>query len=240
MTKAPRNHMDSPKRTHQSVPPSAPPPLRDRSAALAALGALYQGEKTDASYIFNTAMAMMGIAAAYLIGATGFVATNKQGPLPWPFLLLLPMPLWIIAFHSLITLCAMNHGVSVQAIENELFGASELTVRRDLVGSAAGDRIMDIGVSKPIHRLTTMFVYGGIGTLVLGFTIYVLHSAYAVIRQDPSLVRFHVIWIASAVYFVLLVMAGFSWRIGLRDINAGRKEIANRVLRFGIGAIPGS
>ena len=32
-----------------------------------ALAALYQGEKTDASYVFNTAMVMMGVAVAYLV-----------------------------------------------------------------------------------------------------------------------------------------------------------------------------
>ncbi len=36
--------------------------------SVAALGALYQGEKTDASAIFNTAMAMMGVGVAYLVG----------------------------------------------------------------------------------------------------------------------------------------------------------------------------
>jgi hypothetical protein len=221
---------------HQNVP--QPPPLRDPAAAIAALGALYQGEKTDASYIFNTAMAMMGIAAAYLVGATPFVATIGKGPLGWVFLLLLPMPLWIIvAFHSLITLNAMSHGVSVQIIERELFDASELAVSRNLVGSAAGDKIMDIGVSRPIHKITTSFVYVGVAFLVVGFTGYVLRSANALIRLDPSLVRFRVIWIAIAVYFLLLVMAAFSWIIGLQDIGAGRKELANHVRRFGIGTI---
>lgn len=226
-------------RTHHTLPP--PPPLNDPAAALAALGALYQGEKTDASYILNTAMAMMGIAAAYLVGATGFVARIKEGPLPWLFLLLLPMPLCIIvAFHSLITLCAMRHGVSVRAIEDELFDASELTVRRDLVGSAAGDKIMDIGVSKPIHKITTWFVYAGVGLLVIGFTAYVLHSANAVIIPNPALVHFHVLWIAIAFYSVVFVMTGLSWKIGLRDIDAGRKELNNRVRRFGIGPTDGS
>jgi hypothetical protein len=128
MSKLSRSHRGSAKKTGQGNPPP-PPLLRDPAAALAALGALYQGEKTDASYVFNTAMAMMGVAVAYLVGAIGFLGSIRQGPLAWVFLLLLPMPLWIIiAFHSRITLNAMSHGISVQIIEQELFDASELTV----------------------------------------------------------------------------------------------------------------
>src|ERR1700741_2128817 len=86
-----------------------------------ALAALYQGEKTDASYVFNTAMVMMGIAVAYLVGAIPFLDKLSQGvggrPLDWLFLVLLPGPLWlIVAFHSLITVNAMSHGVSVRII----------------------------------------------------------------------------------------------------------------------------
>jgi hypothetical protein len=157
-----------------------------------------------------------------------------KAPFAWIFLLLLPMPLWIIvAFHSLITLNAMSHGVSVQIIEQELFDASELTVNRNLVGSAAGDKIMDIGVSKPIHKITTSFVYAGVALLVVGFTAYVLHSANAVITRDPRLVHFRVLWIAITAYSFVFVMTGLSWGIGLRDIGAGRKELKNHVRRFG-------
>jgi hypothetical protein len=243
MSKPPRGRGDSSKEASQDgpKPPPQPPPLRDPAAALAALGALYQGEKTDASYIFNTAMAMMGVAVAYLVGAIGFVGTIRHGPLAWVFLLLLPMPLWIIiAFHSLVTLNAMSHGISVQIIEQELFDASELSAERKRVGSAAGDRIMDINVSKVVHKITTVFVYLGIGLLVVGFTYYVLDSAYDVIKLDPTLLRYNAIWTAAVIYALLLVMVGSSWVIGLRDVGAGRKELANHVRRFGVGGDAGS
>jgi hypothetical protein len=160
--------------------------------SVTALAALYQGEKTDASYVFYTAMAMMGIAVTYLIGAIPFVGNLSHGPIAWLFLLLLPMPVWlIVAFHSLMTLNAMSHGISVRIIEDALFEAAELRVDRELVGSAAGDKIMDISSKKAetAHKLITVFVYGGVAFLVFGFTAYALYSANLIIQSDPVLVH---------------------------------------------------
>jgi hypothetical protein len=178
---------------------------------VAALAALYQGEKTDASYIFNTAMAMMGIAVTYVVGAIAFLGNPNRGAIPWLFLLLLPVPLWlIVAFHSLITLNAMSHGISVKIIEDALFEASELRVRRDLVGSAAGDKIMDIMQEKLVHKLTTVVVYAGVGCLVIGFTIYALHSARGGVGNG-------FVWVLAIVaYSLLLIMVALSWFVGLR------------------------
>src|SRR5437763_1215785 len=118
MPEQPRSHDVS--RTGGGEGKGGPPPrtVYDPTTAIAALSALYQGEKTDASQIFNTAMAMMAVAVAYLVGAVPFLGSIRQLPLGWLFLLLVPVPLWIIvAFHSLITLNAMSHGISVQIIE---------------------------------------------------------------------------------------------------------------------------
>jgi hypothetical protein len=210
-------------------------PLQDPVAALTALAALYQGEKTDASSIFYTAMALMGVAVAYLVGAVPFIGTLQHVSFGWIFVLLLPMPLWlVIAFHSLITLNAMSHGISVKIIEDELFDASELQVERELVGSAAGDKIMDITQAKPIHRLTTRFVYFGVGLLVLLFTGYAVYSANEVMKHSAVLVPTAVICLASVVYVLLLVLVARSWRKGLLIIDQGRRKIANHVKRFGL------
>lgn len=187
---------------------------------IAALAALYQGEKTDASYVFNTAMAMMGIAVAYLVGALQFIDKISQGPMAWLFLLLLPIPVWlIVAFHSLITLNAMTHGISVRLIEDALFDVSKLRVERELVGSAAGDKIMDISKSKMPHKMITAFVYGGVALLVVGFTAYALNSANENIMTNPHLVHAQVMWIALAIYFLVVVMVALSWFVGFKSLN---------------------
>src|ERR1019366_7491705 len=198
--------------------------------SVTALAALYQGEKTDASYVFSTAMAMMGIAVGYLVAAIPFVDKFSDGPFGWLFLPLLPFPLWLIAaFHSLVTLNAMSHGISVRIIENALFKASELRVKRDLVGSAAGDKIMDITQAKAVHRVTTVVVYGGVAFLVIGFTVYALYSANVIVKNsNAALARVPVVpvvEIAIATYSLLFVMVALSWIVGFRMINKGRAGI---------------
>jgi hypothetical protein len=195
-------------------------PVNGGNDRIAALAALYQGEKIDASYLFNTAMAMMGIAVSYVVGAIAFLGNPSRGPMPWLFLLLLPIPLWlIVAFHSLMTLNAMSHGISVRIIEDALFDASELRVDRCLVGSAAGDKIMDITQEKVVHKVTTFVVYAGVAGLVIGFTVYALYSAQGIVKDD-------LVWIlAIGAYSLLLIMVAASWIGGVRMINKGRSEI---------------
>src|ERR1017187_4803676 len=197
-----------------------------------ALVALYQGEKTDASYVFNTARVMMGVAVAYLVGAIPFVGNLSHGPFAWLFLVLLPFPLWlIIAFHSLMTINAMSHGISVRIIEDALFEASELRVNRDLVGSAAGDKIMDITQAKASHIITTVVVYAGVALLVIGFTCYAVLSASGVLNAQG-------IWIAVGVvtYFLFLVMVAKSWIEGFRMIAKGRSKIPKHIWSSGANA----
>jgi len=205
--------------------------VRGPDDRITALAALYQGEKTDASYVFNTAMVMMGVAVAYLIGAIPFVGNLGRGPIDWLFLLLLPVPLWlVVAFHSLMTLNAMSHGISVRIIEDALFDASGLPIGgRDLVGSAAGDRIMDITQAKFAHKLTTVVVYGGVALLVIAFTAYSLYSANAVIKGDVALAQTPAVEVAIATYTLLLIIVALSWIQGFRVINRGRGEIPKRV-----------
>jgi hypothetical protein len=202
---------------------TVPNKVNDR---ITALSALYQGEKTDASAVFNAAMAMMGIAVAYLVGAIPFVDKITTGPIPWLFLLLLPMPLWLIAaFHSLMTLNAMSHGISVKIIEDALFEESGLRVKRDLVGSAAGDKIMDITQAKAAHIITTVVVYFGVFLLVIGFTAFALYSAMGIVDKDVVLVHAHVFEIAIVTYLLLAIIVVISWIVGLHMIKKGRDEI---------------
>lgn len=205
----------------------AVPETSDRVTALAAL---YQGEKTDASSVFNAAMAMMAAAVAYLVGAIPFVGDLSGKPSGWLFLLLLPMPLWLIAaFHSLMTLNAMSHGISVRIIEDALFEESRLRVNRLLIGSAAGDKIMDFTQEKVVHKITTLVVYGGILFLVCVFTVYSLYSAKEVIEKQAVLIDVPIVRIAIVIYSLLAIMVVVSWIVGVLMIVKGRSEIPSEV-----------
>jgi hypothetical protein len=177
-----------------------------------ALGAMYQAEKTDATGIFNVAMALMGLGVAYLVGAIGTADKYGTASLPWSAVLLLPLPLWLIAaFNSLMTLNSMSHGVSVQVLEDALYDRTDLHERlRDLVGSRAGDQIMDIRRSSAAHKIATIFVYGGVAASVVLYTAWVLHQAWGQVT-DWMRVTAVVGYFLAAVLVIASWIAGFSW-----------------------------
>ena len=190
---------------------------------ITALAALYQGEKADASHLFNTVVEMSRLTVAYIIGAV--LLTSKSGgeQLSWLFWLLSPLPIWLIAaFHCLMTLNAMSHGISVRIIEDALFEAAGLPLgERDLVGSAAGDNIMDITQAKAVHKLAASVVWGCFSFLTVGFTVYALYSANGIIEHNVTLVHARVSEIAMGVYLLLAIMVCVSWVEGLRVISRG-------------------
>jgi hypothetical protein len=217
------------------------PNFKRTKDSVSALAALYQGEKTDASYLFNTSMVMMGAAVVYLVGAIPFVEKLCKEPFGWLFVLLLPIPLWlVVAFHSLMTLNAMSHGISVRIIEDELYSASGLRARRRLVGSAAGDEIMDVTKAHVVHRITTRVVYGGVGFLVIVFTAYVLYAAIRASEAYVALFRALAVGIAITTYAFLVIMVVTSWIVGVRKIQKGRAEIEKLATtsREGSGRLP--
>jgi hypothetical protein len=205
-----------------------PPPHDTANDGVTALAALYQGEKTDASNVFTVAMAMMGIAVAYVVGALPSIERLPHDSSAWVMLLLLPAPLWLIVlFHSLITITAMKHGISIRIIEDALFGASKLGARgipRDMVGSAAGDRVMDISQSRRAHKVTTLVVYGGVGLLVIVFTIHAMCRASLLIDKAKET---HPIAIGIAIggYAGLFLLAVWSWLTGRSLVKEGRAAI---------------
>lgn len=185
---------------------------------VSALGALYQAEKTDAAGIFNTAMALMGIGCAY-IGVLMTVSDKFGKDLSWLIVLLLPIPLWIIAaFQSLMTLNAMSHGVSVRIIEHALFSESGLPEElRKFVGSASGDKIMDISQSELAHIITAIVVYSGVVLLVGGFTLYVLFRTWCQVSYSASI-------LAATGYTLFLIIVVNSWVAGKRILEKANKQ----------------
>lgn len=188
---------------------------------VSALGALYQGEKSDASSIFNVAMTMMGIAAAYVVGAISLADKYGSSSLPWSLVVLLPAPLWIITvFHSLIVLNSMHRGLSVSIIEDRLCDIAGFTKeQRDNIGTAAGDRVMDITRAKWPHKIATGFVYAGVGLLVVGYTVYVLIGWWHSEGGWPRVLM-------VALYVVCVGVAASSWTKGLIQIDQAKNEVS--------------
>jgi hypothetical protein len=190
---------------------------------IAALAAIYQCERADASHGFNTGIEMARVSVVYAIAAILFMSNISHGSIPFVLLLLLPIPLWIIAtFHSLMTLKTMSNGISVRIIEDALFKASGLPVgARDLVGSASGDKIMDITQAKAPHKLATITFYGTISSLVTGVTTCALYSAHVIVKNDGVLVHARVVEIAIVTYLLVAIMVALSWIVGIQMFNKG-------------------
>lgn len=181
---------------------------------VASLAALYQAEKADAASTFNVAMSLMGIGAAYIVVAIGYVGRFGTHSLPPYAAAFAPAPLWLIAvFQSLITLSAMMHGVSVHIIENELFREAGLPEElRKYVGTRSGDMIMDIRQSKLVHAIATIFVYAGVAAMIVAFTVYAVNQAWAGLSAV-----FRVIIVI--IYSLAVIIVGLSWIIGLMKAN---------------------
>lgn len=195
-------------------------------AAVIALAALYQGEKTEVTSVLNVSMAMMGFALAYMAGGVVFLGGPSHGRIGSVLAVLLPFPVWLVAaFQSLITLKAMSHSVSLLVIEHALFKKSELKVRRTIIGSAASDEIMDINVSHIVHTITTMVVYIGVGLLVIGLTAYSIYSAAIALEARDALLRAWVVGIGISTYTLLAILVAISWIVGCSKIKKNRVEI---------------
>jgi hypothetical protein len=185
-----------------------------------ALGALYQSEKADASSISNVAMAMMGIAATYVIGAISLVDKYGTDAFPWIVVVLLPAPLWLVAaYHSLIALTGMCRSRSVQIIEDKLFDLSGIPQgRRGSIGTMSGDQIMDIQHSKPAHRVATSFVYAGVAMAVIGYTLFAIVRSWEHLGSTTRM-------LAPAFYVLALLVVAASWAVGLHVVNHPVKAI---------------
>lgn len=179
-----------------------------------ALGALYQSEKADASSIFNVAMAMMGIAATYIIGAISLVDKYGTDPFSWAIVVMLPAPLWLVAaYHSLITLNGMLRSRSVQIIEDVLFDMSGISqTQRGSIGTRSGDRIMDVQHSGLAHRAATAFVYAGVALSIVGYTVFAVVRSWEYLGSASRM-------LALAFYVLAILVVAGSWVVGLRTIG---------------------
>ena len=113
---------------------------------------------------------------------------------------------------------------------------------RKLVGSAAGDKIMDITKAKFAHKLATGVVYGGVALLVIGFTVYALWFAGTALGNPWF--RHRSVRIAIATYFLLFVIAASSWIVGwwklIQDSRKYEKVLAQRKGKAGRGQSNGA
>ncbi|MFB6718916.1 hypothetical protein ACFCV3_02105 [Kribbella sp. NPDC056345] len=181
-----------------------------------ALGALYQGEKTDSIGIFNVGMVMMTIIVGYL-GAS-LTLSEKFGTkaLPWDIVIWLPFPLClVIVYHGLVALSGMSHGIAQGIITEELFRRTGVPER--LRRSAVSHRIMDVNAAPWPLAFASLFVYVGVYVAAWSYTAYiVVKASYQVPLAE---------WIVAVVLYAagLLAQVG-TWVSGMRIIGSASEK----------------
>jgi hypothetical protein len=81
---------------------------KDNGPSVATTAALYQAERSDASAVMSTSLALVGAGAAYLVGT---IALWDKFSLLKEWIVLLPFPLVCVsAFHSLLVAASVTKG----------------------------------------------------------------------------------------------------------------------------------
>jgi hypothetical protein len=162
--------------------------------------------------------------------------------LDWKVVLLLPVPLWLIAaYHSLVALGGMTHGISLSILEYSLYRESNLPPDdkdkapdeqlQKYVGSRLGDRIMDIGQATWPHKIASIFVYAGFYLGIVGYTASVIAAAWDHVSGGTSAVTI-------VGYTLALAIVATSWRQGFRLLNKGNRTRDEWIAGGGKGAAP--
>jgi hypothetical protein len=146
----------------------------DLSARVAALGTLYQAERTENVTLLNINIALLGAVLAYAAASVAFL--DKVAGLPRLAAALVPSPLWIgMLYSTLLVALAGRRGASAMLVEDELFTHTGIRSRmRDRVGSRAGECIVNPTVAPWSYRLILGVVYVLPWGLVILYTWYML------------------------------------------------------------------
>ena len=174
---------------------------------LAALSAIYQAERADASTIQNNALAIMGASLAYLIGT---VALWDKFTVLEGWIAALPAPLVCVsAYHSLLLTEALAKVRSIVVLERHLKSGANAALNLDDAGAMSSERIMNIYATRRWeHKANIAISYGGVGFVFLGYTGLLLARSADFIGG----------WVAApaACYAVLFAIVGRSWLNVLR------------------------
>ncbi|MET7945775.1 hypothetical protein [Micromonospora sp. NPDC005324] len=178
------------------------------SDEVAALGSLYEAERTDGAASQSTVLALLAAGVAYISASSTF-SEDIFARLGWAAVFV-PIPVWIIAaFQSLIVVTAMIRSLSVRALEYKLFRHTSFTPEEsEGMGLRALERVMNLGDEKGKwpHKLANVFSYAATLILAIGYTIYLVSQAPGL----PVCARVAVF----AFYALVLGLVLASWRSG--------------------------
>lgn len=204
--------------TTNSVAPQAIPQRGDAVASqsddkgnpneVAALGSMYQAERSENVTLLNINIALLGAVLAYAAASVAFL--DKVPQLPRLGAALVPIPLWLgMLYSTLLVALQGRRGASAMAIENVLFKQTGIPSNtRDRIGSRAGEYVVNPTVAPWAYRLLLGVVYVVPWGLVGLYTTYMLKTY---VKAGVTLYG------AAAGYALLLAVAIAAYVRALRD-----------------------
>lgn len=178
------------------------------SNEVAALGSMYQAERSENVTLLNINIALLGAVLAYAAASVAFL--DKVPQLPRLGAALVPIPLWIgMLYSTLLVALQGRRGASAMAVENVLFNQTGIPPNtRDRIGSRAGEYVVNPTVAPWAYRLLLGVVYVVPWGLVGLYTTYMLKTY---VKAGVTLYG------AAAGYALLLAVAIAAYIRAFRD-----------------------
>ncbi|WP_285640971.1 ATP-binding protein [Lentzea sp. NBRC 102530] len=181
---------------------------KGNSNEVAALGSMYQAERSENVTLLNINIALLGAVLAYAAASVAFL--DKVPQLPRLGAALVPIPLWIgMLYSTLLVALQGRRGASAMAVENVLFNHTGIRPdTRDRIGSRAGEYVVNPTVAPWAYRILLGVVYVVPWGLVGLYTTYMLKTY---VKAGVTLYG------AAAGYTLLLAVAIAAYIRAFRD-----------------------
>ncbi|GAA3044019.1 hypothetical protein [Actinokineospora globicatena] len=193
------------KRHHNTSVPSG---QAGATIEVAALGSMYQAERSENVSLLNTNIALLGAVLAYAAASVAFL--DKVPQLPRAAAGLVPIPLWVGMLYSTVLVALTGRrGSSALIVEEALFSHTGLDPRkRNRVGSKAGEYIVNPTLAPWPYRIIIALVYV-VPWLLVG--LYTTHLVVTYVRTGP------LVYAMGTGYTLLLLLVSTAYIRAFRD-----------------------
>ncbi|WP_329052896.1 ATP-binding protein [Amycolatopsis sp. NBC_01488] len=187
---------------------TAPAGDQGNATEIAALGSLYQAERSENVTLLNINIALLGAVLAYAAASVAFL--DKVPQLPRLGAALVPIPLWLgMLYSTLLVALQGRRGASAMAVEDALFRQTGMALSlRDRIGSKAGEYVVNPGVAPWPYRILLGVVY------LVPWALVGLYTGYMLVNYVKSGAMLY--WSAGG-YALLLGAAGAAYLRAFRD-----------------------
>ncbi|PPK70403.1 hypothetical protein V5P93_000716 [Actinokineospora auranticolor] len=168
---------------------------------VAALGSMYQAERSENVSLLNTNIALLGAVLAYAAASVAFL--DKVPQLPRVAAGLVPIPLWVgMLYSTVLVALAGRRGSSALIVEKALFSHTGMDPKKqNQVGSKAGEYIVNPTLAPWPYRIIIAVVY------VVPWVLVGLYTTHLLVTYVRPGTLFYTMATAYALLLVLVITA---------------------------------